>query len=267
MTALSPGSDANIGDAAALRTDRRRFLGWLCALGGSAAAAAARAAPHEGAAVQPASAPKSGAESNVWQGVALNTRKKPTVYTATGAGEALRIDALAEGSASLFLHPAATDLRQTPYLWWRWRLRVQPVAPDITLAGREDSAARVVLCFDGDRKRLSRAERMTLALADRLAGRAMPFATLMYVAAPGLPVGTLVPSPYTRRVQMIVVDDVPATPDGGWRRFRRDVLADYRRAWGELPGPLTAYGVMTDSDNTGSRAEAVYAGLRFLPGG
>ena len=263
MSGVPHRHDALIGDAAELRAHRRRVLGWLCALGGTAAAAV----PAEGPAMQPASSPKAAAEPHGWQGVALNTRKRPTVYALEGQGEQFRIEARAESSASLFLHPAAVDLRRTPEIAWRWRLRLQPVAPDITLAGREDSAARVVLCFDGDRKRLSRAERMTLALADRLAGRAMPFATLMYVAAPGLPVGTLVPSPYTRRVQMIVVDDAPATPDGGWRRFRRDVVSDYRRAWGELPGPLTAYGVMTDSDNTGSRAEAAYAGLRFMPGG
>ena len=43
-----------------------------------------------------------------------------------------------------------------------------------------------------------------------------------------------------------------------WRDHRRDVFADFRRAFGEDPGPLVAIAVMTDSDNTRSRAETWY---------
>lgn len=191
----------------------------------------------------------------------------PTRYRLLSDDGTWRIEARADRSASLFLHPTSLDLGPGATLSWRWHLQRHPNQPDLTAADSEDAAARVVLCFDGDRKRLPRAERLTLAMADRLSGRATPFATLMYVAAPGLPLGTLVPNPYTRRIQMIVVDAEPADARAGWRSFRRDVVADYRRAWGEAPGRLSAYGVMTDSDNTRSRAEAVYADLRFLTQG
>ena len=43
-----------------------------------------------------------------------------------------------------------------------------------------------------------------------------------------------------------------------WRDHRRDLVADFRRAFGEDPGPLQAIAVMTDTDNTGSQAEAWY---------
>ena len=43
-----------------------------------------------------------------------------------------------------------------------------------------------------------------------------------------------------------------------WRTHRRDVAADFRAVFGEEPGRLAAVAVMTDSDNTRSRAKAWY---------
>jgi len=41
------------------------------------------------------------------------------------------------------------------------------------------------------------------------------------------------------------------------------VAADFRRAFGEEPGPLVAIAVMTDSDNTRSRSRAWYGPVRL----
>jgi hypothetical protein len=246
-----------------IRLDRRYVLrGLACAMAPGAAVW-----PGLLEASVPASPPAPQAQpgGGDWQHQPLNKRKKPTQYRLLGGESDWQIEARAERSASLFLHPAAIDLSAFPRIAWRWQIRVAPTRPDITQSDGEDAAARIVLCFDGDRRRLSRTERLTLAMSDRLSGRETPFATLMYVAAPGLAVGTLVPNPYTRRIQMIVVDSPEAGKGTEWRSFRRDIVADYRRAWGETPLRLTAYGVMTDSDNTGSTAVAHYAGLRFLP--
>jgi hypothetical protein len=38
----------------------------------------------------------------------------------------------------------------------------------------------------------------------------------------------------------------------------RPLAADFRRAFGEDPGPLLSVGVMTDSDNTRSQARSWY---------
>lgn len=50
---------------------------------------------------------------------------------------------------------------------------------------------------------------------------------------------------------------------GHWVELSRDVAEDYRRAYGEEPGSVTGIGVMTDSDNTASRAEAYYGDSLF----
>jgi hypothetical protein len=48
-----------------------------------------------------------------------------------------------------------------------------------------------------------------------------------------------------------------------WHEKRMNLLEDYRRAFGEEPPRVNSVGVMTDSDNTGTRAEAYYGDIRF----
>jgi hypothetical protein len=51
-----------------------------------------------------------------------------------------------------------------------------------------------------------------------------------------------------------------------WRDHRRDLRADFRRAFGEEPGdPAVAVAVMTDADNTKSLARAWYGPIKVGP--
>lgn len=45
---------------------------------------------------------------------------------------------------------------------------------------------------------------------------------------------------------------------GYWITEKRNVYEDYRRLFGSNPPKVKAVAVMTDSDNTGGRAEAFY---------
>ena len=63
------------------------------------------------------------------------------------------------------------------------------------------------------------------------------------------------PSPHTSHVRMIVVESGTARL-GRWLGYERDVLADYRAAFGEEPTPITGVGIMSDADDTGESALA-----------
>ncbi len=127
---------------------------------------------------------------------------------------------------------------------------------------REDAPLRVIVAFDGDPATLPEAERKRFERARKLSGRAPPYATLMYVWSDKAPVDTVIPSAHTGRLRMMVA--APAAPAvGAWQSVRRDLVADYRAAFGESPGRVLAVGVMTDTDNTGTTAEGRYADLRL----
>jgi hypothetical protein len=72
---------------------------------------------------------------------------------------------------------------------------------------------------------------------------------LIYVWSNEIPVETALPSPQIERIRMIVVESGGARL-GGWLHYRRNIVEDYRRAFGEDPGDIVAVGVLTDSDNT-----------------
>lgn len=130
----------------------------------------------------------------------------------------------------------------------------------------EDAPARIVLAFDGPIATLPARERMFFELARTITGEAPPYAMLMYVWDPAADRGEVIPSNSTTRIRKVVVDGRDSPP-GAWRFHERVIGDDFRAAYGEAPGRLLAVGVMTDSDNTGSRVRAWYGPVDFLPAG
>ena len=81
--------------------------------------------------------------------------------------------------------------------------------------------------------------------------------------ASAVPAETVIPGAYSDKIQMIVVQGDESRV-GEWTRFRRNVLEDYRRVFGEEPWDIVAVGIMTDSDNTSQTARCLYGDITFL---
>ncbi len=197
-----------------------------------------------------------------WAKVPINNSKKPTDYTLVADGDQTVLHAQARGAASMFMRDGGIDLSKTPVVRWRWKVGKLPAGADSSVAAKEDAAARLVFTFDGDRNALSLLDRTKMSVADSLSGQEMPYATLMYVTSSAAPTGQRIVNPHTRRVQMFVAGRAEDAL-GRWVTIERDVEADYRAAFGEPPKKMIAYGVMSDSDNTGTEAEAWYGDITF----
>ena len=196
------------------------------------------------------------ADGHGWHAVLL-PGKEATQYAWTVKDGREALLAPSERSASMWRRKVAlpaAQLNEVQFSWW-----VDDLIDGAKLGEAEldDAPARVMLAFAGDVTRLPQRTRMMFELAEALTGEAPPYATLMYVWESSMPVGTVIIHPRTDRVRKIVVDSGPAHLRG-WRDHRRDVAADFRLAFGEEPGSLVSVGVMTDSDNTRSRASAWY---------
>lgn len=236
-----------------LTTRLFRKAGVLLALGLSACTHTPPVAVEPAAGVLPAG----------WQEFKL-PGKRGTRYVMLRHDGAEVIRAEADASASMLrrtVNIAPTDIGAVEFSW-----RVDRLIPGADLSQRDtsDSPARLVLAFDGDASRLSARNRLVFELAQTLTGEAPPFATLMYVWDNQAATETVIHSARTDRVRKIVVESGPAHA-GVWRVYRRDIAADFRRAFGEAPGTLVGVALMTDADNTGARASADYGVVRFLP--
>ncbi|MFO1340677.1 MAG: DUF3047 domain-containing protein [Burkholderiaceae bacterium] len=196
-------------------------------------------------------------DAGEWQPFAL-PGKAPTRYEWADKDGRRAVMALADHSASMWrkrvVGAGAQQARAVSFSWW---VQDAPASADLAEADQADAPVRVMFGFDGDVASLPLGTRMLFDLAQALTGEQPPYATLVYVWDPRLPVGTVVKNPRSDRIRNLVVDSGPA-PLRRWRDHRRDLAADFRLAFGEEPGPLTTIALMTDSDNTRSQARAWY---------
>ena len=169
-----------------------------------------------------------------------------------------------EASASLLRYPVRIPAAELGLLQFSWLVPALMEQADLGRRDRADAAVRVILAFDGDRKRFTARDAALSELVRTLTGDAMPYATMMYVWSRQRPVGAVIRNPRTDRIRKLVVESGTARLNQ-WLDYERDVRADYERVFGEKPGALVGFAIMTDSDNTRSRALAWYGPLRHLP--
>ncbi len=200
-----------------------------------------------------------------WVPFIIASGKRPTEYRLVEDQGQTVLQAKAEGAASALSSAVKFDVRAAPTIEWRWKVANLIEGADNSVAGKEDSPARVVLGFDGDRSKFTILERAGAAVSKNANnGRDLPVSQLIYIWSNHAAVGTIIPNPRTKRVQMVVASS-GAAGVGKWQVLSRNVLEDFRRAFGEEPGMLTDVGVLTDTDNTQSSAEAWYGDIRFVP--
>lgn len=200
-----------------------------------------------------------------WKNLPVVKGKAMTRYTLVRDGQATVLQADAEHSASALMHEGNIDLARTPVVAWRWKAAAPIKGADNSVAAKEDAPARLVFLFDGDKSKLSLFDRAGMALAQIAGGDDIPYATLMYVWSTTAAPGSVIPNPRTGRVQMIVVSGQPGQA-AEWQSMRRNIAHDYETVFHEKPGRITAWGLLSDTDNTGSVARAWYGDIQFLNG-
>lgn len=197
-----------------------------------------------------------------WKSQPISKLKRDTVYAvAMEEGRAV-LRASADRSASFYVSFFKPPVGVPATISWRWKTDALVPGADNRDKKREDAPLRVIVAFDGDASTLPADERRRIDAARKVAGIDLPFATLMYVWSDHVPPDTVIPSAHTSQLKMIAAA-TGRTGLGSWQSVRRDVAADYRRAFGAEPGRVLGVGVMTDTDNTGTKAVGLYADIRL----
>jgi len=206
---------------------------------------------------------KSGSLPLSWAPVTFGAHKRATEYTLVNEDNRVVLHAHSENASSGLGHAARIDVRAKPVLRWRWKVSRVIDEADNQRAGKEDSPVRIVLAFDGDKSRLTPKDQRASALVKSVTGRDLPYAQLVYFWSPSLPVGKIFPHPHSERTRMVVATSGSAKV-GQWVTLSRDVVQDFRRAFGEEPGALIEVGVLTDSDDTRTSVDAWYGDISLV---
>ena len=198
-----------------------------------------------------------------WEVWNIPTKRK-TDYRSVSVDGKRAIQASSSSSASGLAAKVNIDLLKTPILQWSWRVNNLIEGADNTDRYNEDSPVRIVLAFEGDKSALPLKDQLFIERAQLLGRREFPYATLMYIWENKLPVGSVITSSHTGRIKKIVV---ASGSDGlnKWNRFKRDVVADYKLAYGKAPGKLIGVALLSDTDNTGKQSLAFYGDLSIGP--
>lgn len=198
-----------------------------------------------------------------WQIEQLDQRVAPTHYAIRHWDGVFAIEAKAKKSMALLGRTVAVDLKKTPILCWQWRIDSPLETADMTRKSGDDYAARVYLSFAVPAEQLGFATRTKLHLARSIYGSQVPDAAINYIWDNSHPIGTWQDNAYTDRARMLVLRS-GAGQAGAWVHERRNVLADFQRAFGEISGELRGLAVASDTDNTGEEAHAGFADFRFV---
>jgi hypothetical protein len=199
-----------------------------------------------------------------WVDWIIHPTKKRTQYAIVDQAGLSVLRAQADSSASGLAAVLNIDPLEQSILEWRWRTESVIDGADNAVAATEDAPLRLLLAFDGNKQSLPARDRLFAERVKLISGRELPYATLMYIWGNNHAVESILASPHTDRIRKLVVENSPEQ-SRQWRSYRRDIVADYQRAFGSPPGRLVGVALMTDTDNTASQVMAYYGDIRLLP--
>lgn len=158
------------------------------------------------------------------------------------------IQATAQASFAGLTRKVEIDPELYPVITWSWKVSATINSAKLSEKNGDDSPARLMVSFG----------------RDFLKG-GLPEASLCYTWASTEPEGSVIVNPYTRDVMVIVV----ASGDkkvGLWQQYRRNLVDDYRLAFGDEPGEVRAITIISDTDNTKEQLKAWYGTITFTAG-
>ncbi|WP_420454482.1 DUF3047 domain-containing protein [Rubrivirga sp.] len=202
-----------------------------------------------------------GGSINGWETMSLGDAPH-SQYALVRDGSTTVVRGRADGSASGLVRRIDLDANRFPVLVWRWKADNVIPGGDIRRRSGDDYPARIYVTFDYDPSDLSFGDRVKYRALRALGYDDIPVRALSYVWANKAGETQIVPNAFTDWVQMVPVQS-GASGLGQWQTERRDVVRDYRAAFGEDPPPISGIAIMTDADNTGGSATAYFGDIRM----
>ncbi|NQT07368.1 MAG: DUF3047 domain-containing protein [Candidatus Omnitrophica bacterium] len=154
--------------------------------------------------------------------------------------------ATSTGTASALFYKIKLDMDKRPIISWKWNATKFPLKngkENLKNAKHDDFAARVYVIFP------------SILFTNTKA--------IEYIWTEKVKEGTISPSPYSKNLQLIVVES-GLKENGGWVYEERDIYEDYLKAFGRKPRyKIGAIAFMTDADSTNSDAEAFYDDIKI----
>jgi hypothetical protein len=167
-----------------------------------------------------------------------------TEYSLKPFEETTVLEAVSEGSASAFYYAVEIDLEKTPYLNWSWR-KINTIDPgDENKKSGDDFVARVYVIKDGG-----------VFFWKTLA--------INYVWSYEHTKQQVWDNPFAGDNAIMLSQRDASDPESTWFQESRNVAEDFRNLHGQDIRYIDGVAIMTDSDNSGLTARALYGDIFF----
>lgn len=197
-----------------------------------------------------------------WKPLTFEKIQEHTEYSLVEDDGTVVLKAVSHGSSSGLTREVTIDPKLYPIVEWRWKIENVLENGDVTTKEGDDYPARLYITFAYDGSNVGIFEKAQYEVARLIYGQYPPTGAINYIWESQSPVGTVVPNPYTDRVQMIVIESGNEKV-GEWVRESRNIREDYQKAFGGDPPLISGVAVMTDTDNTRESAVAYYGDVVF----
>ncbi len=159
----------------------------------------------------------------------------------TEAGKTIHLRS--NSSSSALVKEITFNIKEYPYLHWKWKVTKLPAGGDVRVKSKDDQAAQVYVVFP----------RWPAMINSRLLG---------YIWDTTAPAGSFIASTKSSNTKYFVVKNGEKGA-GEWFQEKRNVYEDYKRWFNEEPPPVGSVSVMIDSDDTRSSAESFIGDIYF----
>jgi hypothetical protein len=165
------------------------------------------------------------------------------------------VKAQSSNSASGMIWLNEFDVYEYPLIRWRWKVSNVYVKGDALQKAGDDYPIRIYVIFKYDTKDPRVKKKFKYGLAKLLYGEYPPYSSLNYIWANREHQQGFIPNPFSKEAMMIPLRSGSALA-GQWLTEERNILEDYREAFGEDPPAIAGLAFMNDSDNTGESSES-----------
>lgn len=197
-----------------------------------------------------------------WKPFTFSKIKAKTRYELVKDGDTTVVKATSKASASGLIRKIDINPEQYPIIKWKWKVTNIYQNGDVMKKSGDDYPARIYIGFEYDSEKVGLFEKAKFGTIKLLYGEYPPIDAINYIWESKAPAGTMVPSPFTDRIRMVVVESGTKNLNT-WKEEERNIYEDYIKSFGEKPPMISGVAIMTDSDNTGESAVSYYGDIVF----
>ncbi|EMS81620.1 DUF3047 domain-containing protein [Desulfotignum phosphitoxidans] len=198
-----------------------------------------------------------------WKPMTFSGIDRHTRYTLIRDEGRTVIQADSRNAASGLIRFLRVDPADYPVIQWQWKIDHVLEKGDASTRQGDDYAARIYVAFAFDPDQASWWERARHKSAAMLSNKEVPGSALNYIWANKAPKDSILTNPYLSESMMVAVQSGD-TLAGRWIVEKRNIVADYRQAFGRPPPEIIGIGIMTDTDDTGEETIGYYGDVRIF---